>query len=566
MLQPPHTLRNKIDECINMLAQLHGHGLEVSPPAQPDLEEALEEATSDWHPSFIDASFNPDAMPKRVGSMEALGLHLAAHKEGAAVQQGKLAKECKRMKKRMIDASRPTLMVTEGGQRQCGKGGKAGQRQCGKGGKGVGDGSDKGGQCQSIPGIVNKPEASTGKQIAVSNLASNVNNEMRRGTFIAVSNLASNVTSEILRGTFEQIGTVQDAEVFYNQDGRSKCVGAVAFTSENDAQDAICRLDGVQLASRPMVVRMEEVDAEEMASQKRNKLAYFLFLAAFRSQFEAQNPDLPGLGESEEWREKGIIEGREKWSTMSAEEKAPYYTQHDHAIKHKENRQSGTHGKQIAVYNLASNVTSEILRRTFKQVGTLQDAEVFHHKCGRSMGWGAVAFTTEKDAQDAICRFHGVELASRPMVVRMEEVDAEEMASQKRNRLTYFGFLAAFRAKYFAENPENVELTEGTEVPRAIVQQLQQLKMSAKEKWSTMSAEEKAPYYTQHDEATKYKERCAELGTKFDIEAPATVLADSAPSKGEQSLDVLQAGPHANFKSKLCERFMESGSCTFGER
>jgi len=109
----------------------------------------------------------------------------------------------------------------------------------GKGGGGGGGGGGKGGQRQGDPALVNKPEASTGKQIVV-------------------RNLAWNVTSDMLRGTFEQIGTVQDAEVIYHQDsGRSKGWGTVAFATQEDAQDAIQRFGGVELASRPMVVRMD---------------------------------------------------------------------------------------------------------------------------------------------------------------------------------------------------------------------------------------------------------------------------------------------------------------------
>merc|ERR1711957_937387 len=86
-----------------------------------------------------------------------------------------------------------------------------------------------------------------------------------------------------------------------------------------------------------------------------------------------------------------------------------------------DNKPEASTGKQIVVRNLAWNVTSDMLRGTFEQIGTVQDAEVIYHQdSGRSKGWGTVAFATQEDAQDAIQRFGGVELASRPMVVRMD--------------------------------------------------------------------------------------------------------------------------------------------------
>merc|ERR1712195_458474 len=90
----------------------------------------------------------------------------------------------------------------------------------------------------------------------------------------------------------------------------------------------------------------------------------------------------------------------------------------DPALANKPECSSGT---QIVVRNLAWNVTSDMLKGTFKQIGTVVDAEVVYHAdSGRSKGWGTVQFSSEEDAQDAIQRFGGVELANRPMVCRMD--------------------------------------------------------------------------------------------------------------------------------------------------
>eukprot|EP00658_Telonema_sp_P-2_P019075 TRINITY_DN1748_c0_g1_i1.p1 TRINITY_DN1748_c0_g1~~TRINITY_DN1748_c0_g1_i1.p1 ORF type:complete len:198 (+),score=58.28 TRINITY_DN1748_c0_g1_i1:123-716(+) len=90
----------------------------------------------------------------------------------------------------------------------------------------------------------------------------------------------------------------------------------------------------------------------------------------------------------------------------------------DPALVGKPEASSGT---QIVVRNLAWNVTSEMLKGTFAQIGDVLGAEVVYHAdSGRSKGWGTVKFTTPEDAQDAIQRFGGVELANRPMVCRMD--------------------------------------------------------------------------------------------------------------------------------------------------
>merc|ERR1712167_14330 len=78
-------------------------------------------------------------------------------------------------------------------------------------------------------------------------------------------------------------------------------------------------------------------------------------------------------------------------------------------------------GLQVVVRNLPWSVTSEMLRGTFEQIGTVTDASVIYHAdSGRSKGWGTVRFSKPEEAQDAIARFGGVELAGRPMTVMMD--------------------------------------------------------------------------------------------------------------------------------------------------
>merc|ERR1712118_41188 len=78
-------------------------------------------------------------------------------------------------------------------------------------------------------------------------------------------------------------------------------------------------------------------------------------------------------------------------------------------------------GVQVVVRNLPWSVTGEMLRGTFEQIGTVVAAEViFHADSGRSKGWGTVRFSSPAEANDAIARFGGVELAGRPMTVMMD--------------------------------------------------------------------------------------------------------------------------------------------------
>ena len=86
-----------------------------------------------------------------------------------------------------------------------------------------------------------------------------------------------------------------------------------------------------------------------------------------------------------------------------------------------EGKPENSSGMQVVVRNLPWSVTSEMLQGTFEQIGAVTDARVIcHEDSGRSKGWGTVKFTTTEDANDAIARFGGVELAGRPMTVMMD--------------------------------------------------------------------------------------------------------------------------------------------------
>jgi len=97
--------------------------------------------------------------------------------------------------------------------------------------------------------------------------------------------------------------------------------------------------------------------------------------------------------------------------------------------------------------------------------------------------------------------------AAEEKLKKAQEKEEHEKLNPKKPLSAYFLFMADFRPKFAAENPESKGIAECSK--------------AAGEKWGTMDAEAKAPYYAQHDEAsTKYKERCAELGIEVKAKAP----------------------------------------------
>jgi cold-inducible RNA-binding protein len=75
------------------------------------------------------------------------------------------------------------------------------------------------------------------------------------GLKLYVGNLPFSVNDESLSQAFAQVGTVMSAKVITDRDsGRSKGFGFVEMSSEQEAADAIAKLNGADFDGRAMTV------------------------------------------------------------------------------------------------------------------------------------------------------------------------------------------------------------------------------------------------------------------------------------------------------------------------
>jgi RNA recognition motif-containing protein len=71
-----------------------------------------------------------------------------------------------------------------------------------------------------------------------------------------VAKLPQNVTSERLKAMFETYGSVIDAKVISDRDtGMSKCYGFVEMASAEAAQEAIEKLNGIEMDGKEVLVK-----------------------------------------------------------------------------------------------------------------------------------------------------------------------------------------------------------------------------------------------------------------------------------------------------------------------
>jgi cold-inducible RNA-binding protein len=74
--------------------------------------------------------------------------------------------------------------------------------------------------------------------------------------------------------------------------------------------------------------------------------------------------------------------------------------------------------KKLYVGNLSYGTTQEAVRELFEQVGEVAEVNLITDRdSGRPKGFGFVEMATEEGAQEAIRRFNGFSLDSRPLTV-----------------------------------------------------------------------------------------------------------------------------------------------------
>jgi RNA recognition motif-containing protein len=96
-------------------------------------------------------------------------------------------------------------------------------------------------------------------------------------------------------------------------------------------------------------------------------------------------------------------------------------------------------GNRVYVGNLGYGVSTEELRQHFAQCGAVTDAKVMtDRESGQSRGFGFVTFSSDADAQSAIDKLNGQDMAGRSLVVN-EARERENRGGGGNQRMSDYG-------------------------------------------------------------------------------------------------------------------------------
>jgi len=289
---------------------------------------------------------------------------------------------------------------------------------------------------------------------------------------IFIKNLDKTIDNKAIYDTFSTFGNILSCKVAQDEEGNSKGYGFVHFETEEAAQKAIEKVNGMLLNGKKVFVgrfvprNQRERDSGEYARKFTNvfvknfgeelddekllelfepfgKVTSYVVMGddtgkskgygfvAFERPEDAEKACLD-LNEKEMPNGKKIFVGRaQKKAERQAELKRKYEML-------KMERMQRYQGVNLYVKNLDDSIDDEKLRKAFVNYGVITSAKVMTDENTRSRGFGFVCFSSPEEATKAVTEMNGKLLGSKPLYVALaqrKEDRKAQLASQYMQRL-----------------------------------------------------------------------------------------------------------------------------------
>jgi len=291
---------------------------------------------------------------------------------------------------------------------------------------------------------------------------------------IFIKNLDKSIDNKAIYDTFSTFGNILSCKVVaQDEEGNSKGYGFVHFETEEAAQKAIEKVNGMLLNGKKVFVGRfiprsqrlrdmgdaarkftnvfvknfgEEIDDEKLKEmfEKFGPLTSYVVMkddagsprgfgfVAFEHPEDAEKA-VDALNDTDLPNGRKLFVGRaQKKAERQSELKRKYEAM-------KMERMQRYQGVNLYVKNLDDTVTDDKLREAFSKHGVITSAKVMTDETGRSKGFGFVCFSNPDEATRAVTEMNGNILISKPLYVALaqrKEDRKAHLASQYMQRLT----------------------------------------------------------------------------------------------------------------------------------
>lgn len=278
---------------------------------------------------------------------------------------------------------------------------------------------------------------------------------------IFIKNLHPTIDNKSLHDTFAAFGNILSCKVVLDHAGNSRGFGFVHFETQEAADTAIAKVNGMLLNGVKVFVGLHQSRRERhslMDEQKSNFTNIFIknldesvsddeLRAAFQPHGEIQNLVIQrdesgksrGFGfinyttheaahkaveemNDKELKGKTLYVGRAQRKSERVEELRRQFE----ALKM--DRQSKFYGVNLYVKNLDEQVDEERLRTEFTPFGTIQSLRLMLDEHQRSRGFGFVCYSSPEEASRAVAEMNGKMIYGKPLYVALAQRRDERRA------------------------------------------------------------------------------------------------------------------------------------------
>lgn len=281
---------------------------------------------------------------------------------------------------------------------------------------------------------------------------------LRRSGFgnIFVKNLPSEWDNKTLYDTFSAYGNILSCKVAANEGNKSKSYGYVHYETDEAAEEAIKKLDGVTIDDCTLNVvkfvkrqdraghnnwtnlyikHFPDTWDENKINELFSKFGTIVNVALAKDE-EGRNKGFAFLNyQDHEAAAKAVEEMNDKVLDENQEGKKPLYvsraqkkTERSREIKQKletlaQERNSKYQGMNLYVKNIADSVSDDKFREAFAKFGTITSARIMRedNEAKTSKGFGFVCFSSVEEATKALNEMNGKPFEGKPLVVNLHQ-------------------------------------------------------------------------------------------------------------------------------------------------
>ncbi|EPS62510.1 hypothetical protein M569_12280, partial [Genlisea aurea] len=272
-------------------------------------------------------------------------------------------------------------------------------------------------------------------------------------------NLDRAIDNKSLHDTFSSFGNILSCKIAIDSNGQSKGYGFVQFDSEESAQNAIDKLNGMLINDKQVYVghfvRKQERDLSSNKAKFNNLYVKNLSESATEDDLKSIFGEYGTITSAVIMRDgdgkskcfgfvsfenaddaaeaveslNGKTFDEKEWYVGKAQKKSERVQELKNKFEQSDKELADKYqGVNLYIKNIDDSIDDDKLKELFSEFGTVVSSKVMRDPNGTSRGSGFVAFSTPEEASQALAEMNGKMVVSKPLYVALAQRKEERRA------------------------------------------------------------------------------------------------------------------------------------------